>query len=127
MGQETGGQTLGEYLATLRMAKKMTLRQVEEATENEVSNAYLSQLEHNRISQPSPNILHVLSEVYGVSYENLMERAGYVSVRSKRGEQQKHGRIATFAVDNLTPTEEAALLEYLAFLRTRKRTRGTPR
>lgn len=127
MAQETGGLTLGEYLASLRMAKKMSLRQVEEATENTVSNAYLSQLEHSKISQPSPNILHALSEVYGVSYENLMERAGYVSVRPKRGEHQKHGRIATFAIDNLTPEEEASLMEYLAFLRTRKRTRGTPR
>lgn len=127
MGQETGGPTLGEYLASVRMAKKLSLRQVEEATDNEVSNAYLSQLEHGKISQPSPNVLHVLSDVYGVSYENLMELAGYVSVRSKRGENQKHGRIATFAIDNLTPAEEAALLEYLAFLRTRKRTRGAPR
>ena len=40
---------LSTYLASLRAAKRLTLRQVEEATENAVSNAYLSQLEHGRI------------------------------------------------------------------------------
>src|ERR1700680_4723671 len=37
-------QSLGEYLDHLRASKRMTLRDVEEATGHEVSNAYLSQL-----------------------------------------------------------------------------------
>lgn len=127
MEQEAEGSTLGEFLASVRLAKKMSLRQVEEATDGEVSNPYLSQLEHNKITRPSPNVLYALSEVYGVSYEALMERAGYVSVRSTRQKGEKHGRVATFAIDNLTPQEEDELLKYLAFLRTRKRTRGPSR
>lgn len=127
MGQDKAGPTLGEYLATVRMARKMSLRQVEEATQNEVSNAYLSQLEHDKITKPSPNVLYALSEAYAAPYEKLMELAGYVSSRSNRSENAKHGRIATFAIDNLTPSEEAALLEYLAFLRTRKRSSGSSR
>ena len=41
----------------------MTLREVEEATNKEVSNGYLSQLESGRISKPSPHILYTLSSV----------------------------------------------------------------
>jgi transcriptional regulator with XRE-family HTH domain len=112
--------TLASYLADLRVAKGLTLRDVEEATNKEVSNAYLSQLEHGRITKPSPNILHSLATVYGASYETLMEKAGYIVAGGKRKTGQKHGRAATFAIDNLTPEEEDALLSYLAYLRSRK-------
>ena len=57
----------------------MTLRQVEEATNKEVSNAYLSQIENDKIQKPSPNVLHALAEIYGISYEQLMEMAGYIT------------------------------------------------
>ena len=112
--------TLGSYLADLRTAKGLTLREVEEATNKEVSNAYLSQLEHGRITKPSPNILHSLSTVYGVPYETLMAKAGYFTAGEQDKPGQKHGRAATFAIDNLTTEEEEELLKFLAFLRSRK-------
>lgn len=117
-------QSLGEYLAHVRVVKKMTLREVEEACDREVSNAYLSQLENGRISKPSPNILHALAEVYGVPYERLMEKAGYISAVSTASPSRpssaipRHGRAATFADENLTEEEEEELLKYLAFLRS---------
>ena len=112
--------TLASFLADLRVAKGLTLRDVEEATNRDVSNAYLSQLEHGRITKPSPNILHSLASVYGVAYETLMEKAGYIIAGGQAKQGQKHGRAATFAIDNLTTEEEAELLRYLAFLRSRK-------
>ena len=69
---------LGVVLSDLRKAKGFSLREVEEATGNAVSNAYLSQLENGRIKKPSPNVLHSLAEVYVVPYETLMEKAGYL-------------------------------------------------
>ncbi len=69
---------LGSLLADLRTAKRLSLRQVEEATGKAVSNAYLSQLENGKIHKPSPNVLHSLSGVYAVPYEALMEKAGYL-------------------------------------------------
>ena len=39
--------TLGQYLASIRTDRKMTLREVEEATDKQVSNAYLSQIERD--------------------------------------------------------------------------------
>ena len=116
---EPKGQTLAAYLFNVRAAKRMTLREVEEATERAVSNAYLSQLEHGRISKPSPNILHSLTEVYAIPYDVLMEKAGYITASSDRKEGAQHGRVATFANENLTSIEEEELLKYLAFLRSR--------
>lgn len=111
--------TLGQYLASIRADRKMTLRDVEEATEKEVSNAYLSQIEKDKIQQPSPNVLHALSEIYDISYEHLMKMAGYIT--TSRPAKKRHGRIATFSEHHLTPEEEAELIEYLQFIRSRKK------
>jgi transcriptional regulator with XRE-family HTH domain len=116
--------TLGQYLASIRTDRRMTLRQVEEATENEVSNAYLSQIENHKIKQPSPNVLHALSEVYVIDYGALMEMAGHITPSKNRGQEERHGRVATFADHNLTPTEEAELIDYLKHIRTRKKPSG---
>jgi transcriptional regulator with XRE-family HTH domain len=69
---------LGGLLADLRTARGLSLREVEEAADNAVSNAYLSQLENGKIQKPSPNVLHSLAQVYAVPYEALMEKAGYL-------------------------------------------------
>jgi len=102
----------------------MTLRQVEEATNKLVSNAYLSQIENDRIQQPSPNVLYALAGIYAIDYADLMERAGHVVPTKTRGQDQRHGRVATFASHHLTPEEEAELIDYLKFIRMRKRASG---
>lgn len=107
--------TLGEHLARLRSATGMSLRQVEDATSKEVSNAYLSQLENGKITKPSPNILHSLADVYKCSYEDLMERAGYFT--TSVGDTRRRGKVAAFPVGDLSADEEKALLAYLAFYR----------
>jgi transcriptional regulator with XRE-family HTH domain len=120
-GQERPPQrlTLGSHLARLRIAAGLSLRQVEEATDKEVSNAYLSQLENDKINKPSPNILHALARVYKTSYEDLMERAGYFPTQSGSS-ARRQARAATFAIEDLSPEEEKALIEYLAFIRRQK-------
>jgi transcriptional regulator with XRE-family HTH domain len=113
--------SLGQIIKKARMDLGMSQRDVEEATEKEISNAYLSQLESGKIQKPSPHILHSLSNVLSISYETLMERAGYIVPTSSRPSDAKHGHVATFAVDNLSAEEESALLEYLEFIRSKKR------
>ena len=108
---------LGALLRDLRLAKGLSLREVEETTGRAVSNAYLSQLENGKIKKPSPNVLHQLAEVYVVPYEALMEKAGYLLPPEKGGGPRK--RLAAFAIDDLTAEEEEELLKYLAFLRSR--------
>jgi transcriptional regulator with XRE-family HTH domain len=117
--------TLGQYLASIRNDRELSQRDVEKATDKVVSNAYLSQIETDQIKRPNPNILHALAELYAVSYEDLMERAGFVvPTRSRRSAQQRHGRVATFAGHNLSNEEEAELVKFLGYLRSKKKPVG---
>lgn len=114
-----GRDVLGSTLADLRQAKGYSLRQVEEATDRQVSNAYLSQLENGKVKKPSPIVLRCLAEVYSVPCETLMEKAGYLLASDGRaGPRERRG---IFAIDDLTAEEEEELLKYLAFLRWRSR------
>jgi len=112
---------LGPFIKKARLDRNMSLRDVEEATGKEVSNAYLSQLEGGKITRPSPHILYALSSALGVAYETLMERAGYIVPTGDRAKGAKHGRAATFSIDNLSAEEETALLDYLNYIRTKRR------
>lgn len=118
---EETGVTLGQHLAQVRAGKKLSLRQVEEATNKEVSNAYLSQIENDKIKQPSPNILNALAELYAIDFQELMRMAGYVRSSANSSGDARHGRVGTFAEYNLTGAEESALVEYLQFIRGRKK------
>lgn len=115
-----GQVSLGQYLAAIRSDRRLSLRQVEEATQKEVSNAYLSQLENDRIKQPSPHILYALAELYAVDYTSLMQRAGYLRQANSRTGVERHGRAVTFADMNLTAEEESELLRFLRFMRSAK-------
>ena len=121
MGDEI---SLGEYLRSIREDRGFTLRGVEEATEKQVSNAYLSQIENGKIKKPSPNILLVLADLYGIDFEGLMRRAGHLMPPRRRSSEARHGRVATFAEHDLTPEEESELMKYLRFLRSREKTGG---
>jgi transcriptional regulator with XRE-family HTH domain len=112
--------TLGQLLRDLRLAKGFSLREVERRTG--ISNPYLSQLENGQIQKPAPHVLHKLAELYGVEYQYLMQKAGYLIPDDKSQSGKRGSRFfATSAIKDLTDVEEEALLDYLAFLRTRKR------
>ncbi len=116
-----GKVSLGQYLAAIRSSRSLSLRQVEEATKKEVSNAYLSQLENDKVKQPSPGILHALASLYAIDYVGLMERAGYLSSNDIHAAAKKHGRAATFAEMDLSSEEETELLRFLKFIRSDKK------
>jgi len=113
--------TLGSYLAAVRSDRGLSLRQVEDQSGKEVSNAYLSQLENDKVKQPSPSILHALSAIYEIDYIGLMERAGYLSAPQVSAATKRHGRAATFADIDLTADEEVELLRFLKFMRSEKK------
>lgn len=116
--RKRGWVSLGQYLASVRIDRQMSLRAVEDATGKEVSNAYLSQIENDKIKKPSPSILFKLAGLYGIDFNKLMELAGYIT--PARGAEEHHGRVPTFADMNLTPEEEEEMLKYLKFLRSEK-------
>ncbi len=108
--------TLGKFLQAARDSKKLSLRAVEKATG--VSNAYLSQVESGKIKQPSPTILHKLSELYEISYADVLGLAGHPVPN-----EDAFTDSATRTLDLLGPVtqdEEGELVEYLAFLRARR-------
>jgi transcriptional regulator with XRE-family HTH domain len=122
---DSGGRSpslLGTHLAAVRKDRGYSLRQVEDLTKRAVSNAYLSQVESGKIQQPSPNILHALSLAYRISYEQLMEMAGYIAAGKKRGSGTL--RAGTLAELNVSPEEEQELLEYLQFRRAQRQKAG---
>ena len=108
---------LGPYLNSARRGLALSLRNVEDATGGEVSNAYLSQLESGKVQKPSPHILYALSTALAVPYEDLMERAGYIVPSGTRPSGAKHGRVATYAIEDLTEEEERALRDHLGYIR----------
>ncbi len=68
--------SLGETLKSSRELMRLTLRQVEDATG--ISNAYLSQLENEKIKKPSANVLYKLSSLYRVDLNVLLSAAGII-------------------------------------------------
>jgi HTH-type transcriptional regulator, competence development regulator len=107
---------LGSCLRAARTAANMSLRDVESVTG--ISNPYLSQLEGGKVRNPSPTVLHALADVYRISYAELMRLAGYPVPDST--DQPRAARFAS-RVGQMSDDEEQAVMDYLAFLRSRGR------
>jgi len=107
-------KTLGATIKDHRELMKLTLRQVEEAIG--ISNAYLSQLENDKIKKPSANVLYKLSCLYCVNIEVFLYAAGIIKDKPLTNSNILQS-IAKTA--KLTPEEEAQLMQYLKFLRSK--------
>lgn len=118
-------QMLGDFLKAAREAARLTLREVEEKTGGHIKNGYLSQIENRLISRPSPNILWELAELYGLGYAELLKRAGHrVPEQSVAAWDQTIAGLPLSAFRDLDEDDRRELLEYLAFLRQRKKRHG---
>lgn len=100
--------TLGKRLKELRELSGLTLRQVEDSIQ--VSNAYLSQLENDKIKKPSASVLYKLATLYGVDITDLLNAAGLITERPNQ-------KLLTINANQVTREEEIALLEYLKYIR----------
>lgn len=67
--------TFGEHINKIRVNKNLSLR--EAAKRSDISHPYLSQLETGKNKNPTPNIIRKLSKGLNVSYNDLMQAAGY--------------------------------------------------
>jgi HTH-type transcriptional regulator, competence development regulator len=106
-------KSLGKKLKDSREIMSLTLRQVEEATG--ISNAYLSQLENDKIKKPSANVLYKLASLYQVELDSLLYAAGIIESASPQKSQLLN--TAALSAEKLNSEEEQALLDYLKFLR----------
>lgn len=78
-----GVMHIGSYLKGIREERQLSLRDVERLAKEkrlgaELSSGYLSMLEQEKVKEPSPRILFVLSSIYEVDYIDLMKRVGYM-------------------------------------------------
>jgi len=105
-------ETLGPYLRTLRRQAGLSLRDIESGSG--ISNAYLSQLERDRVKEPSPRVLWALANCYRADYLDLLRRAG-IPVPSARPS------VVFAGAELLTPAERAEIQEIIALkLRLRR-------
>lgn len=109
-------QQFGEFLKAARQRKGLSLRAVEE--EIGMSNAYISQLEQGKVKQPSPVLLHKLSELYGVKYTDILNLIGYPIPEESDSEGLTDKLSARLGP--VTDEEEEELAQYLDFLRSKK-------
>lgn len=79
---EPASQTLGKRLRGLRTGRDLSLRDVER--EWGINSGYLSQLEGDKIDNPTPTMLKKLADAYQVPMGMLMEWAGYIEPDEKR-------------------------------------------
>ena len=110
--------TLG---ATLNLARRMKGQSLKAAADPaRISATYLQKIERGEVQDPSPHVLHRLSEALDLPYADLMELAGYV-VPSRSGRPplgEFGGPLATALSKAPMSTDESrALAEYLSFLR----------
>jgi transcriptional regulator with XRE-family HTH domain len=110
-------KSLGETLKESRELMKLTLRQIEEATG--ISNAYLSQLENDKIKKPSASVLYKLASIYNVQLDTLLGAAGIIEKHTPT--QSKLLDTIALSAGKLTLEEENELLEYLKYIRTKKK------
>jgi transcriptional regulator with XRE-family HTH domain len=103
--------SVGKILKEARELRRLSLREVE--IQSGVSNAYLSQLENDKIKKPSANTLYKLAELFNINFDDLMVAAGIVE---KKKDAKSEGHFA-FSSENLSEDEEKRLIEYLKFLR----------
>jgi len=69
-------ENFGEYLRTLRLEQKLSLREAEKLSG--VSNSYLGLIERGQRPIPGADILKKLAPVYDVPVRDLMRSAGYL-------------------------------------------------
>lgn len=106
-------KSLGKTLKDSRELMMLTLRQVEDATQ--ISNAYLSQLENDKIKKPSANVLYKLASLYNVSLDTLLYAAGIIQTEPET--KSKLLNTVALSSEKLSSEEETALLDYLKYFR----------
>jgi HTH-type transcriptional regulator, competence development regulator len=104
----------------LKQAREVrALSTVDAARASGISPAYLSKLENDAVKKPSPHVLHQLSEALTLPYAELMRLTGYRVPGTSKANPSDSVGAALFA--DVSDDERDELLEYLAWMRARRR------
>ena len=112
--------TLGKLLKQRREVLMLTLRQVEESAG--ISNAYLSQLENEKIKKPSVSVMDKLARLYGMPLDELLTASGMLQREENGFVKVSNGGLNGVPI---TSDEEQQLMKYLEFLRYQKQKEST--
>lgn len=111
--------TLGAMLKRAREVRGLSAGDAARAAG--ISAAYLSKLENDAVKKPSPNVLDHLAEALTVPYSELMRLSGYRLPGVP--DQTAANTLGAALFAELTDDEREELLEYLAWYRSRRRSR----
>jgi len=114
--------TLGESLKRARKIINLTLRQVEDSLD--ISNAYLSQLENDKIKKPSADVLYKLSNLYRIDLTQLLKASGIIEeptpVKTKEGQAREElNQQVAFSLDNLNFSQKKEVLNFMEFIKAK--------
>jgi transcriptional regulator with XRE-family HTH domain len=98
-------ESLGEYLHEQRLANRLSLRQLAEATG--VSNPYLSQIERG-LRRPSADVLQSIAKALRISAETLYVQAGILSPDDA---ETRNVELSILADTGLTDRQKQSLVD----------------
>lgn len=98
-------ETLGDYLREQRLANRLSLRQLAEATG--VSNPYLSQIERG-LRRPSAEVLQSIAKALRISAETLYVQAGILNPEDG---EVRSVELAIMADSGLTDRQKQSLID----------------
>ncbi len=109
-------ETLGQVLKSTRESVSLSLREVENSTA--ISNAYLSQLENDKIKKPSASVLYKLADLYKIRLDVLLIAAGIIEkdAISVEPEMTELERQVAFSKGKLEEEEEKQVVSFIKFL-----------
>jgi transcriptional regulator with XRE-family HTH domain len=124
--------TVGKYVSSVRESKGFTLRTVvdlvkqlikkgELEKQSALSRGYLSSLESDKYVHPSPFKLKALAHVYKIPYELLLNKAGYWDKTKKNIKEDASFTLMLKEVQEMTPGERESVLEYIEFVKSRRK------
>ncbi len=119
-------ETLGKTLKSIRENVSLTLKEVQVATG--ISDAYLSQLENDKIKKPSANVLYKLASVYKIELNTLLAAAGIIeknsSATTSPKKQSMLDKEIAFYKDHLTDKETKEVIEFIKYLKFKNKGDG---
>ena len=110
--------SLGGVLKAARAEAGLSLRDVERRTG--VRSGHLSQIETDTIGKPEMAILWDLASLYGLDFAELLRLAGHTGGEAGSGRQRRRMTVALRAMGELSPSDQAEALRYMAELKARR-------
>ena len=123
--------TVGQYLSSLRESKGLTMSAVVDEikrliknnkleSQSAISRGYLSSLESDKYTHPSPFKLKGLAVTYNIPYELLLNKAGYLDKTSKKVKEDATFTLMLKEVQDMTVRERQTVLDYIEYVKSRR-------